>query len=106
MARLAPASISALLKIDGIGPLTAAKYGQAFLQAITTQPAVSVSAKFHSASASAEYKSFAATERWGKPRRERELADGFDCGPDKRMSTRANPNYVPVYARKADLKDK
>jgi RecQ family ATP-dependent DNA helicase len=105
MARLAPASISALLKIDGIGPLTAAKYGQAFLQAITTQPAVSVSAQFHSASASAEYKSFAATERWGKPLAERRLADELDDGAG-RLPIRANPSHVPVYVRKADLKNK
>ncbi len=103
IARLAPASISALLKIDGIGPRTAAKYGQAFLRAITTQPVVSVSAQFHSASASADYKSIDRTKRRRDSRRERELADAFDCGPGKGMSTRANPNYVPVYARKADV---
>ncbi len=104
IARLAPASISALLKIDGIGPRTAAKYGQAFLQAITTQPVVSVSAQFHSASASAEHRSFAATERRTDSLGERKLADGLDGGAG-RLSNGANPGYVPVYVRKSDVPD-
>jgi len=107
IACLAPASISALLKIDGIGPRTAEKYGQAFLQAITTQPVVSVSAQFHSASTSPNRKSFAAApKRWREAREKRNLADEVDDRQSKRLSIPANPSYVPVYVRKVDMKDK
>jgi RecQ family ATP-dependent DNA helicase len=105
IARSAPASINALLKIDGMGPRTAAKYGQAFLQALAAQPAISGGVPSYSASASAGHKSLAATERRRDSPGERSLADGFDDGPGKRLSIRANPSYAPVYVRKADVPD-
>ncbi len=84
IARLAPHSISALLRVHGIGPHTAEQYGQAFLQAITTEPAIST-----------------ATERRRDSLCDRKAVAELDGGAG-RLSIRTNPNYIPAYVTKSN----
>ncbi|MGA2962516.1 MAG: ATP-dependent DNA helicase RecQ [Candidatus Korobacteraceae bacterium] len=108
VARLAPASLEQFALIAG--EKRAAQYGRAFLQALAAQSSDSFSTQPHSsaqrysASASPDRKSFtAAPKRRRGSRGRRDLADDFDDSQGKRLSIRANPNYVPVYVRKADV---
>ena len=105
IARSAPASINDLLKIDGVSPRKAEQYGQSFLQALATPPAISGGTQLYSASASADHRFFAAADRRRDSPGERKLANELDDDPGKRLSIRANPNYVPVYVRKSDVPD-
>jgi ATP-dependent DNA helicase RecQ len=104
VARLVPASLEQFAKI--VGEKRAAKYGQAFLQALAAPAAISTSTHY-SASTSRDRISFAAAPpRWREVRGKRNLADEVDDRQSKRLSIPANPSYVPVYVRKVEVKDK